>query len=169
MIRTTEGRDVDFKQVTCTVMPPGLHLDHGLDFRTRRVDDIAPTLTFPQLSSLIDNIHQLEEPAIPRKPTSFKAEEGLWGPGEGLPKPDAPGPSHDNGMASKMPAGEGVVPKIEPRGLGESTKDQHLFEPDLEDIVEVIFSDSDEDDITIEVPQPEATSTPRSEPAQHRK
>ena len=30
--RTTEGRDVDIEQVTHTVMPPGLHLDHGLDF-----------------------------------------------------------------------------------------------------------------------------------------
>ena len=152
-----------------TVMPPGLHLDHGLDFQTRRVDDIAPTLTFPLLSSLVDNIHQLEEPAIPRKPASFKAHKGLWGLGGRPPKPDALGPSHNDGMASKTPTSEGVVPKIEPRGLGESTEDQPLFKPDPEDIAEVVISDSDEGDITIEVPQPEAASTLRSEPAQHRK
>ena len=37
----TEGRDIDLEQVTHNVMPPGLHLDYGLDFLTRRVDDIA--------------------------------------------------------------------------------------------------------------------------------
>ena len=133
-------------------MPPGLHLDHGLDFQTRRVDDIAPTLTSPLLSSLIDNICQLEKPAIPGKPTSFKVEEGLWGLSGGPPKPDAPGPSPDNGIASKTPTSEGVIPKIEPQGQGESTKDQPLFKPDPEEIAEVVISDSDEDDIAIEVP-----------------
>ena len=97
-----EGRDIDIKQVTHTVVPPGLHLDYDLDFRTRRVDDIAPTLTSPLLSGLIGNIHQLEKPEIPGKPTSFMADEGLWGHGRAPPKPDVPGPSHNNGMASKI-------------------------------------------------------------------
>ena len=79
VIRTTEGRDVDLDRVMHTMMPPGLHLDHDLDFQTRRVDDIAPTLTSPLLSGLVDNICQLENPAIPGKPASFKADEGLWG------------------------------------------------------------------------------------------
>ena len=69
-----EGRDIDLKQVMHTMVPPGLHLDYGLDFQTRRVDDIAPTLTSPLLSGLVDNICQLEKPEIPKKPTSFKAE-----------------------------------------------------------------------------------------------
>ena len=163
-VRTMEGRDVNFEQITHTVMPPGLHLDHGLDCRTRRVDDIAPTLTSPLLSGLIDNICHLEEPAIPGKPVSFKVDKGLWGLSGGPPKPDAPGPSHNDGMASKMPISEGEVPKIEPWVQGESTEDQPLFE-----IAEIIISESDEGDIPIEVPQPEAASTLRSEPAKHQK
>ena len=31
-IKATEGRDIDLEQVTCTVVPPGLYLDYGLDF-----------------------------------------------------------------------------------------------------------------------------------------
>ena len=30
-VRTKEGRDINLEQVTCTVVPPGLHLDYGLD------------------------------------------------------------------------------------------------------------------------------------------
>ena len=56
----TEGRGINLEQVTHNVMPPGLHLDYGPDFLTRRVDDIAPTLTSPLLSGLISNISQLQ-------------------------------------------------------------------------------------------------------------
>ena len=163
-VRTTEGRDIDLEQVTRTVVPPGLHMDYGLDFLTRRVDDIAPTLTFPLLSGLIDNIHQLEKSAIPGKPTSFKANKGLWGLGWAPPKPDVAGPSRDDGIASKMPTSEGEVLENEPHGQGESTKDLPLFEPDPEEVAEIIISGDDDSDLTIEVPQ--AASTPRSEPAQ---
>ena len=124
-VRTMEGRDIDLEQVTHTVVPPGLHLDYGLD-------DIAPTLTSPLLSGLIDNIHQLEKPAIPGKPTSFKADKGLWGLGWVPPKPAVLGPSRDDGMASKMPTSKGEVLENEPHGQGESTEDQTLFEPDPE-------------------------------------
>ena len=96
-----EGRDVDLGQVTSTMVPHGLHLDYDLDFQTRRVDDIAPTLTSPLLSSLIGNIHQLERLGIPRGPASFKADEDLWGHGRAPPKPDVPSPSHNDGVASK--------------------------------------------------------------------
>ena len=115
-----EGRDIDLEQVACTMVPPGLHLDYGLDFQTRRVNDIAPTLTSPLLSSLVDNIHQLEKPKIPKKPASFKADEGLWGLGWALPKPHMPGLSHDEGMASKKPANEGEILEDEPHGQEES-------------------------------------------------
>ena len=64
-VRRMEGRDVDLEQVTHTVVPLGLHLDYELDFQTRRVDDIAPTLTFPLLSGLVENIRELDRPAIP--------------------------------------------------------------------------------------------------------
>ena len=163
-----EGRDVNLEQVMHTVVPPGLHLDYGLDFRTRRVDDIAPTLTSPLLSSLIDNICQLKKPEIPGKPTSFKADEGLWGLGWAPPKvPDVLGPSHDDGMTSKMPTSEGEVLENEPHGQGESPEDQTLFEPDPEEVAEIVISGDDDSDLTIEVPQ--TASTPRSEPAQCRK
>ena len=31
-VRRMEGRDIDLKQITHTVVPPGLHLDYDLDF-----------------------------------------------------------------------------------------------------------------------------------------
>ena len=166
-VRTTEGRDINLEQVTHTVVPPGLHLDYDLDFQTRRVDDIAPTLTSPLLSGLIDNIHQLKKPEIPRKPASFKADEGLWGDGWTPPKPDVPGPSHDNGMTLKMQASRGEVLENEPHGQGESHQDQPPFEPDLEQIAEIVISEEDESDLTIKEHQ--AASTPRNEPAQSQK
>ena len=160
-----EGRDIDLEQVTHTVVPPGLHLDYGLDFQTRRVDDIAPTLTSPLLSSLIDNICQLKKPEIPGKPTSFKADEGLWGLGWASPKPDVSDQSSNDGMASKMPASKGEFLENEPHGQGESTEDQPLFEPDPEEVAEIVISGDDDGDLTIGVPQ--AASTPRSKSAQH--
>ena len=156
-----EGRDIDLKQVVHTVVPPGLHLDYGLDFQSRRVDDIAPTLTSPLLSSLVDNIHQLEKPEIPKKPASFKVDEGLWGLSWAPPKPDVPGPSHDDGMDSKTLASEGEALEDEPHGQGESHWDQPLFEPNPEEVAEIIISEGDESDLPIKVS--EAVSTPRSE------
>ena len=100
-IRRTEGRDIDLGQVTSTVVPHSLHLDYDLDFQTRRVDDVAPTLTSPLLPGLIGNICQLERPGIPGEPASFKADEDLWGHSRAPPKPDVPSPSHDDGVASK--------------------------------------------------------------------
>ena len=153
-----EGRDINLGQVTHTMVPPGLHLDYGMDFWTRRAYDIAPTLTSPLLSSLIDNISQLEKPEIPGKPTSFKADEGLWGLDWALLKPDALSPSHDDGMASQMPTSEGDILEKKPHGS------EPLFEPDLEEVAEIIISGDDDSDLTLKVLQ--AASTPRSEPAQ---
>ena len=31
-VRTMEGRDIDLGKVTRIVVPPGLHLDYGMDF-----------------------------------------------------------------------------------------------------------------------------------------
>ena len=70
-------------------------------------------------------------------------------------------------MASKMQASEGEVLESEPCGQGESHQDQPLFEPDLEQIAEIVISEEDESDLTIKEPQ--AASTPRSEPARSQK
>ena len=142
------------------MVPPGLHLDYDLDFQTRRVDDIAPTLTSPLLSGLIDNIRQPEKLKIPKKPTSFKVNEGLWGLGWALPEPNVLGPSRDEGMASKKPANEGEILEGEPCGQEESLQDQPLFEPNPEEVAEIVISEGDESDFPIEVPK--AASTPRS-------
>ena len=144
-------------------MPPGLHLDYGMDFLTRRVDDIAPTLTSPLLSGLVSNIHQLQRPEIPGQLVSFKADEGLWGHGRTPAKPGAPGPSRDGGMVPKMPDGEGEALENRPHDQGESDQDQPLSEPDPEEVAGVIISDDEEIDLTLDVPQ--AASTPKSEPA----
>ena len=83
-------------------MPHRLHLDYDLDFQTRRIDDVAPTLTSPLLSGLIGNICQLNRPVIPGELASFKVDEDLWGSSRAPPKLDVPSPSHDDGVASKI-------------------------------------------------------------------
>ena len=158
----TEGRDIDLEQVTRNMMPPGLHLDYGLDFLTRRVDDIALTLTSPLLSGFVSNIRQLQRPEIPGKLVSFKADEGLWGHGRAPAKPGAPSPSRNGDMVPKMQAGEGEVPENRPHDQGESYQDQPLSQPDLEEVARVVISDDEEIDLTIDVPQ--AASMPKSEP-----
>ena len=135
-IRRTEGRDIDLRQVTSTVVPHGLHLDYDLDFRTRRVDDVAPTLTSPLLPGLVGNIHQLERLEIPGEPASFKVDGDLWGSGRVPPKPDVPSPSHNERKASKRPASEGEAQENEPPSQGESPQDQPPLEPDQEEITD---------------------------------
>ena len=125
-------------------MPAGLHLDYGLDFLMRRVDDIALTLTSPLLSGLVSNIRQLQGLGIPRKPAPFKADEGLWDHGRTPAKPGAPSPSHDGGMVPKVEAGEGEALENRPRDQGESNQNQPLPNPDPEEVAEVIILD-DED------------------------
>ena len=138
----TEGRDIDLEQVTHNVMPPGLHLDYGLDFLTKRVDDIAPTLTSPLLSGLISNIRQLQRPEIPRKPVFFKLDESLWG-------------------------ARCKLAKERPQRIGPMTKERVIrisLSPSLtlEEVAGVVISDDEEIDLTINVPQ--AASMPKSEP-----
>ena len=154
-IRRMEGRDIDLRQVTSTMVPHGLHLDYDLDFQTRRVDDIAPALTSPLLPGLVGNICQLERPEIPGTPASFKVDGDLWGPGGAPPKPDTPSPSHNEGKASKRPTSEGEAQGNEPPGQGESPQDQPLSEPDQE-TTEIVISEGD--DSTIQEPQ--GSSTP---------
>ena len=159
-VRRTEGRDINLRQVMSTVVPHGLHLDYDLDFGTRRVDDVAPTLTSPLLSSLIGNICQLDRPVIPGELASFKVDGELWGSGRAPPKPDVPSPSHDDEKAFKRPASKGETQEDKSPGQGKSPQDQPPSEPDPEEIAEIVISEGDESDITIEEPQ--GSSTPRS-------
>ena len=159
----TEGRDVNLEQVTPHVVHPGLHQDYDLDFRMRRVDDIAPTLTFSMLSGLISSVHFLGRPEVPRGPASPKMEEGLWSPSRAPAGPDAPGPSHINGSAPHVQAA-----KVETEGnklyeQGGIDLDRTLPGFNPEDAAAVIISDDDETNFPVDMPQ--AVSTPKVEPA----
>ena len=162
-----EGRDISLGLVAHDVLPPRLCLDYDLDFQTRRVNDIAPTLTPSLLSGLVGNIRRLEKPEIPTKPIPFKAEDGLGGCGWVPPKPEAQGPSPDVGVTPRIPASKGEVPKSKPLDQGRSQHDHLMFKVNPEDAVEVIVSDDEDIDLTLEEPQ--AASTPASEPSHCRK
>ena len=161
-VMKTVGRDIDLEQVACNVLPPGLHLDYDLDFRTRRVDDIASTFTPPLLSGLVGDIRQLKKPEIPGKPASLKVEEGLWGRSGAPAKPDAPGPSRNGGIVPQMQTGKVEAKENKLGEQGENDPDQTLLEPDPEEVAAVMISDDDEADLPIDMPQ--AASTPKSEP-----
>ena len=118
-----EGRDIDLEQATLNVVPSGLHLDYDLDFRTRRVDDIAPTFTSPLLSGLVSNIHLHGRPEVPREPVFCNAEEGLWGHGRASFRPDAPSPSRDGGIVPQMQTGEVEAKENKPCKQGENNPD----------------------------------------------
>ena len=162
-----EGRDIGLGLAAHDVLPPGLHLDYDLDFQTRRVDDIAPTLTPSLLSGLVGNIRRLKKPKIPTKPIPFEAEDSLGGHGWVPPKPEASGPSRNMGVAPQIPASKGEVSKSEPLDQGRSQHNQLMFKVNPKDVAEVIVSDDKDIDLTLEEPQ--AASTPASEPAHHRK
>ena len=162
-----EGRDIDLEHATPNVMHPGLHLDYDLDFRTQRVDDIAPTLTSPLLSGLISNIHLLGRPEVPREPVSSKAEEGLWGHSGAPTRPDAPGPSHDGELVPHMQTGEVEAEENKPHEQGGIDLDQTLLGPDPEEVAAVVILDNGEADLPIDMPQ--AASMPKGEPAWNQK
>ena len=70
-------------------------------------------------------------------------------------------------MASKRQASKEEAQENEPPGQGESPQDQPPSESDQPEITEIVISEEDEVDITIEEPQ--GSSTPRSELAQSQK
>ena len=162
-----EGRDIGVGLVAHDVLPSRLCLDYDPDFQTRGINDIAPALTPSLISGLVGNIRRLEKPEIPTQPVPFEAEDGMGGHGWIPPKSEAPGPSHDAGMTPQTPASKGEVPKHEPLDQGRSQCDQLMFEVNPEDAVEVIVSDDDDMDLTLEEPQ--AASMPASEPAHCKK
>ena len=56
-VMTTKGRETNPDQITPHVVHPALHQDYELDFRLRKVNDIAPTLTSPMLVGIASSVH----------------------------------------------------------------------------------------------------------------
>ena len=96
-VMTTEGREANPDQITPHVVHPALHQDYELDFRLRRVNDIAPTLTSPMLAGMASSVHLPGRPAVPKGPESPKTEEDLQGCGGAPAQQAVPGPSHISG------------------------------------------------------------------------
>ena len=162
-----EGRYIDLEQVTPHVVHPGLHQDYDLDFQTWRVDDIVPTLTSSLLSGLVSNIHLLGRPVVPREPVSSKMEEGLWGHNRTPTRPDVLGPSRNGRLVPHMQMAKVEAEENKPHEQGGIDLDQTLLGPDPEEVAAVIILDDDEADLPIDMPQ--ATSTPKGEPAWNQK
>ena len=149
------------------VLPPGLRLDYDPDSETRGVDDIAPVLTPSLLSSLVGNIRGLKKPEISTQPVPFEARDGVGAHGWTPPKMEAQGPSHEVGVIPQTPASKGEVSKCKSPDQEMSQHDPLVFKVNPEEVGEVIVSDDDDLDLTLEEPQ--AVSTPANEPAPHRK
>ena len=76
-VMMTEGREVNPDQITPHVVHPAFHQDYELDFRLRRVNDIAPTLTSPILVGIASSMHLPGRPMMPEGPETPKVKEGL--------------------------------------------------------------------------------------------
>ena len=113
------------------------------------------------------DIRGLEKPEIPTQPIPFEAGDGVGTHGWIPPKPEAPSPSHKVGVIPQTLASKGEVSKHEPPDEGVSQHDPLMFEVNPEEVTEVIISDDDDLDLTLEEPQ--AISTPANEPAPGRK
>ena len=107
----TEGREVGLDWITQHVVHPALHQDYAADFRSRRVANIAPTLTSPILVGIASSMHLPERPTMPEEPGTPKALEHLQG-GEGaFAQPAIPGPSHiDEPMKMEEEKPLGILP-----------------------------------------------------------
>ena len=154
-VMMTEGREADPDQITPHVVHPALHQDYELDFRRRRVDDIAPTLTSPMLAGIASSVHLSGRPAVPKGPESLKTEEGLQGHGGAPTQPAAPGPSH---IGRPMETEGEKLLEVE-------TIDLDITIPvDLpEDAADVVILDDEV--LSLPSDYPEAISTPKIEVA----
>ena len=155
----TEGREVDPDQITQHVVHPALHQDYASDFRSRRVTDIAPTLTSLILVGIASSMHLPEGPTMPEGPETPKAQEGLQGGGEAPVQPAIPGPSHiDEPMETEEEKPLGALPiNLNATILTNLPKDP----------ADVIILDDNEPSFTDSYP--EAISTPIVELASDRK
>ena len=154
-VMTTEGREANPDQVTPHVVHPGLHQDYELDFRMRRVDDIAPTLTSLMLAGIASSICLTERPAVPKGPASPKTKEGRQGHGGAPAQPAVPGPSHVGGPMET----EGEKP-LEVKTIN---LDATILAYTPEDAADIIILDDEV--LSFPGDWPEAVSTPKIEVA----
>ena len=156
---TTEGREVNLDQITHHVVYPALHQDYISDFRLRRVNDIAPTLTSPILVGIASSMHLPERPTMPEGPETPKAKEGLQSGGGALAQPATPGPSH---------IGEPMEMEGEkPLGVGTIDLDATILADLPKDPADIVILDDDE--LSFPDNYPEAVSTHIIEVASDRK
>ena len=146
----TEGREVNPDQITRHVVHPVLHQDYASNFRSRRANDIAPTLTSPILAGIASSMHLPERPMMPEGPETPKAKEGLQGDGGALAQPATPGPSH---------IGEPMETEGEkPLGVWPIDLDATIPADLPNDPADVVILDDDE--LSFPDNYPEAVSTP---------
>ena len=156
---TTEGREVNPDQITCHVVHPALHQDYTSDFRLRRVNNIAPTLTSPILVGIASSMCLPERPTMPEGPETPKVKEGLQGDGGALAQPATPGPSH---------IGEPMETEGEkPLGVRTIDLDATILADLPDDPADIVILDDDE--LSFPDDYPEAVSTPIIEVASDRK
>ena len=107
----TEGREVDSDQITQHVVHPALHQDYAADFRSRRVADIAPTLSSPLLAGITSSMCLPGRPTMPEEPGTPEVQECPEGDGEALVQPAIPDPSHiDETMEMEEEKPLGILP-----------------------------------------------------------
>ena len=156
---TTEGREVGSDQITQHVVHPALHQDYKADFQSRRVADIAPTLTSPLLAGIASSMHLPERPTIPEEPGAPEALEHPQGGGGALAQPAIPGPSHiDEPMETEEEKPMGILP---------IDLDATILTNLPEDPADVIVLDDDDPSFTDSYPV--GVSTPTIESASDRK
>ena len=128
----------------------------------RRVDDIAPTLTFPMLSGLVNSVRSGRRPEVPKESVPPKTEGSLQGHSRAPTGPDAPGPSCIGVLASQVYTAEVEAKVSKLYEEGGVDPDQTLPAITPEDAAAIIISDDDEIGFSIDVP--EHVSTPKAEP-----
>ena len=151
----TEGREANPDQITPHVVHPVLHQDYELDFRLRRVNDIAPTLTSPMLVGIASSVCLPRRLVVPKGPESPKTEEGLQGRGGAPAQPAVPGPSH---IGRPMET-EGEKP-LEVKTINLNATMLVDLPKDAADIIIL-----DDDVLSLTGDYPEAISTPKIEVA----
>ena len=149
-VMTTEGREVNSDWITQHVVHPALHQDYASDFRSWRVADIAPTLTFPLLAGIASSMRLPERPTMPEGPGSPKVQEPLQDGEEALIQPAIPSPSH---------IGKPMEPKEEkPLGMLPIDLDTTILTSLPEDPADIIVLDDGDQSFTDS--SPVGVSTP---------
>ena len=140
----TDGREVDSDRITQHVVHPALHQDYASDFRSRRVANIAPTLTSPILVGITSSMRLPKRPTMPEGPETPKVQEHQQSGGEALVQPATPGPSH---IGKPMETEEEKLLGILPIDL-----DATILTNLPEDPVDVIVLDDDDPSFTDSYP-----------------